>query len=267
MPIFSEHIIGIGPLSESGYLDYLRQFVSDPVIKQVFEKRNEVYPDLVRTVLPVHQAIERYQQAIGDPKSITITGFISGFNQSFLALENELAIGLDNYLGAETQFYHQLRLPEYVIQTMTPEYLIPDAVRAWIMSDLPDVETENLLDKMIREGILLYLTLEFLKGTPENLVFRYTESELDWCLKNEKSMWQYLVGEQLLFSSDRLMIHRLTEEAPFTREFGHDSPGRTGNWIGYQIVRKFMARKKASVQDLLTLKNMQQVLSESGYQP
>ncbi len=44
----------------------------------------------------------------------------------------------------------------------------------------------------------------------------------------------------MLFSVNNSDIVKYIGEGPFTTDFNKESPARTGAWIGWQIVRKYM---------------------------
>ena len=81
------------------------------------------------------------------------------------------------------------------------------------------------------------------------------------------AMWKFLIEKEYIFSTDALLIRRLTGEAPFSRDFGNDSPPRTASWIGYQIVKKMMSREKVSLNDLIYTLTPKEILSLSAYRP
>lgn len=267
-PIFTEHVIGIGPISDPNLNTYLKQFVEDPIIADIYSQTNDLYINFSEHAEQIGRAITNYQSQTDSPLGINLIGFISGFNQSFVSLDTELAIGLDNYLGSDCKFYKQLGLPEYIIAKMAPEYLVADATRAWIQSDLEgSFELETVLDNIIFEGKIIYTAIKALKKENKNKVLRYSDEQALWCKKNEKSMWKFMVDTEMLFSSDALMIQRVSKEAPFTRDFGTDSPPRAGAWIGYRIVEKFMSKNKVELKDMLFNLSAQEILSKSAYRP
>lgn len=267
-PIFTEHIIGIGTITDPNIALYLKQFTTDPVIREVFLKTQETFPKLNLLAEDIQKGLLNYEKLKGQNTPVALTTFISGFNQSFVSMENELAIGLDNYLGSECIYYKQLGLPAYIIERMEPQNLVADAIRAWIQSDLEESsEDQSLLDYIIFKGKILYAAKKVLGNKQELNVFAYTAEQLKWCKNHEKSMWQLLVEQNMLFSTDALMIQRLSKEAPFTRDFGLDSPPRAGAWLGYRIVEKFMARNKVSFNELLFNTNSKDLLARSGYRP
>jgi len=81
-------------------------------------------------------------------------------------------------------------------------------------------------------------------------------------------MWQYLVENNLLFSTDQLTIRKLTGEAPFTSYFTKESPGRAAVWIGFRIIESFMKNSRGlSVEQMMNVKDYQQILEKAKYSP
>ena len=93
--------------------------------------------------------------------------------------------------------------------------------------------------------------------------------QIEYCEAQEKNMWTYLIEEEVLFSSDKNDYQRnYFNEGPFTAPFGNDSPPRTGAWIGWQIVRKYMnANPEVTIHDLLKDEDHQTIFQKSGYRP
>jgi len=71
-----------------------------------------------------------------------------------------------------------------------------------------------------------------------------------------------------LFKTDYMTINKLTKDAPFTSYFPRESPGRAANWIGWQIVRKYMERHKdITLSQLMKETRYQKILDGSAYDP
>lgn len=267
-PLFCSEIIGIGSDTSNLLPNYMNHFLRDPVIISIKEATDSVYPDLLGTAQDIHRGIDRFEKTISRNDTVKLISYISGFNQSFVSLPGILGLGLDNYLGANSEYYQQLAIPKYVRKTMDPEFLAVDAVRAWIMSDVvaPD-DIVTLLDHMIHEGKILYLLKESISPKKEYKIFRYSKEQLEFCIENERSMWEFIIENELLYSSDHLLISRMTKEAPFIREFGTESPGRVGSWLGFRIVQRYMKRTGTAASDLILMEDSKTILSESRYRP
>ncbi|MDQ2753266.1 MAG: hypothetical protein M3R72_09625 [Bacteroidota bacterium] len=72
----------------------------------------------------------------------------------------------------------------------------------------------------------------------------------------------------MLYNNDPSQIRDYTNEAPRTEALGQSSPGNIGLFVGWQIVKKWMAEKGASVnmQQLLQT-DAKQIFTEARYKP
>jgi hypothetical protein len=144
-----------------------------------------------------------------------------------------------------------------------------DVLYSWAVSEFEfDESTNNLIANMIYHGKILYFLDAMFPEEPDYLKIGYQPEKLEWCIKNEAGMWTYLVEHQLLFNTDRMNMVRFIGAAPFTAPFTNESPGRTGIWLGWQIVKKYMKKNSGTTLQALMLENdYQKILNESGYSP
>jgi len=125
-----------------------------------------------------------------------------------------------------------------------------------------------LLDNMIQQGKLMYFVDAMLPEMHDSLKIGYTKLQLDWCKKNEAQMWSQLIEYKMLYSNKRMDIIRYINASPTTSGFPLESPGRTGVWIGWQIVRQYMKKfPETTLADLMQNSNYQQILNDSKYFP
>ena len=266
--VFCSEIISIGSHNSAQTSTYLEQFTGDPVINRVFKMVDSIYADFNSYSRTIQNGLGRYNKILDRNDTIQLITFISGFNQSFVSLPGILGISLDNFMGSETEYYQQLAIPNYLRQTMNPEDLSVNAVRAWIMSEFSKTDDNStLLDNMVYQGKILYLLSESLPGIDEHKIFNYSSEQMKWCKSHESTMWEYLLEHELLFSADRALINRMTNDAPFVREFSQDSPGKAGCWLGFRIVQSFMKKTKFSPSELLNCKDARKILADSRYRP
>ena len=77
------------------------------------------------------------------------------------------------------------------------------------------------------------------------------------------------IENDLLYSTDTQLNKRFIENAPFSKFYLSEdtkSPGRIGQWIGWQIVRSYMVNNDVSLQDLLSM-NEEEIFKNSKYKP
>ena len=264
---FNEGIIRIGPDSLAGYPEQLSSFTGDTMIRRVYDEivKNDIR--FLEQFALVFSALENLEELTGKPVPRLVT-YISGFNRSFTALPGILGLGLDNYLGSDFGFYDNLGIPVYQQDYMNPENLAPDAARAWVISETtgPDPGS-SFLDHLVYHGKVLYLVRKLMPDIPEKLIFRFSEDQLDWCRSHEPDMWKYLAGQRIIFSTDRFTIRKFMEEAPFTKDFGNESPGRAATWIGYRIVSQYVKKNKPEPAFFFSHTDSREILAASGYRP
>ena len=126
----------------------------------------------------------------------------------------------------------------------------------------------TLLNEMIYQGKLLYLADALMPDEQDTIKIGFTKKQLDWCIANENNMWGYLIKNKFLYSNEINVVTKFTGAAPFTTGFVKESPGRTGVWIGWRIVRKYMDNNPKITLDQLMLENdAQKILANSKYKP
>ena len=266
--IFTYRMIGIGGTEQENFPQMLYSFISDTLIRKL-EVNVAAKIDTLQFRNELETAFRHYKHYFPAKKVPVIYTCISGFNQSVVTSENLIGVSLDKYMGADSPFYEQLGLPGYKRRNMHPAKIVPDMMYAWAVTEWPKADNaNNLLSQMIQEGKILYFLDAMLPNIHDSLKIGFTKKNLDFCLKNEPSMWTFLAEHKQLFTTDRMSIKRYIDDGPFTSSFSDESPARTGVWIGWQIVRSYMKqRPEIKLADLLDNSDFQSILNQSGYQP
>jgi len=267
--LFTYKVINIGGHDDEQFEMYLGKFLSDTLILNTRNKVEAVFGDGSRLQESIKSAFSHYHYYFPEKKIPQVFTFISGFNQSVVVDEGLIGIGLDKYLGRNCLYYYMLEIPGYKVSRMYRERIPVDVMYAWGSSEFEKKGSEStLLNQMIYEGKMLFFVDAMLPRLHDTLKIGYTGRQLSWCKKNEAGMWSALIEKKMLYTTKRMDIIRYTGEAPTTSGFPNESPGRTGNWIGWQIVRKYMEKNpEISLSRLMDNTDAQQILNLSGYYP
>ena len=152
---------------------------------------------------------------------------------------------------------------------MFPAKLVSDVAYAWAITEFEKTnKATNVLGNMIHQGKLMYFVDAMLPAMDDTLKIGYTAKQLEWCKTNELQIWTFLIEKKMLYSNKRMDIVRYFNDAPYTNGFPLKSPGRTGVWIGWQIVRQYMNKHpEVTLQQLMQNSHYQQILNDSGYFP
>lgn len=266
--IFTYRMIEIGGTSQQDFPELLYSFVSDSLNQKLkINVADKIDTTLFRKNLS--EAFKHYKYYFPEKEIPVVYTCISGFHQSVVTSEKLIGISLDKYLGANSRYYIQLGLPLYKRRNMHPEKIVPDMMYAWAITEWPKNDNANsLLSQMIQEGKMFYFLDAMLPDLSDTLKIGFTKKQLDFCKKNEAPMWTYLAEHRLLFSTNRMDVKHFIDDGPYTSSFTDESPGRTGAWLGWQIVRSFMKEHpETKLSNLMNNTDFQAILNQSGYQP
>lgn len=265
------YVINAGNLDDTAAFGHVVEFATDRFNYEVYETVMEKYPDMSAYEKEFEKAWANYRYYFPDSVIPRIYTFISGFNNSVIVGDSVLATGLDRYLGEGHDYYTRLGIYKYITRKMIPEKIVPDAMYAWAKAGHPYPGGESsgdLLSWMLYEGKLHYFTKCMLYDYPDSLLFGFTSGQMNFCLNNEDTMWEYLVEHDMLFSTDLMLIRKLTGEAPFTTFFTSESPGRASVWLGFRIIESYMKNNEdIGLGGLMLDNDYRKILEEARYNP
>ena len=108
---------------------------------------------------------------------------------------------------------------------------------------------------MIYSGKLLYLKDMIIPFKTDAQKIGYTQQQLDWVTVNQEQIWQYFIEKELLYSTDSKLPNRFINPAPFSKfylaEIDNESPGKVGQFVGWQIVKAYMDNNDVTLTELL----------------
>ncbi|MCQ2345419.1 MAG: hypothetical protein MJZ82_01465 [Paludibacteraceae bacterium] len=269
MPVWVENILGI-PVEDTTYLaEALPSFLNDTTygFKATNERAKEQYADINDIQKELDNAFTKIAYLWPEWPIPTLYLFISGFNASILFIDDDLAAGVDMYLGSDYEYYNRV-VYEYQKQTMRKECLSTDVVSAYLFRNIPMGGSKNrLLENMIYRGKVMYLLAQIM-DQPYFETMGYTREQWDWCEHNERAIWNTIMDKRDLFKTEAIVLTSYLNEGPFTQEVSQQAPGRLGTWVGWQIVESYMHHNpEVTLQELMDESDAQKILEQSYYKP
>jgi len=278
-PIFIKNILGLNDsIQDKGAAMFIRQnkFIADAANKE-FENVNDIKSDFEQSFRYVKYYFPDYKI----PKLITIVGPPDALAQTangeptpnFIG-PDFLGLSLQFYLGKDFPLYHDAFFvanvaPEFRSRRFDKKYLVADAMKLVVDDIYPDKSGgRGLIEQMIEKGKQWWLLDKFLPSTQDSIKTGFTKQQLEWCDENEGLIWNEIITtEKDLYSKEPPTLQNYIGEGPSTQSLGPSSPGNIGQWIGWQIVKKF-AEKNSSMnsKDVLTT-NARQIFEEAKYRP
>lgn len=269
MPLFFGQILGVAPTDTA----FARGFVAHPAVRRLYDTCQVVYGDMAGIKTELEQAARFFRHYFPEEVLPTVTTFISEYSiAAFVYGENDLAIGLDLFLG-ETYPYRQIdpnnpAFSSYLTRTFNRSHLVSKAIQALVDGLAGPPPGNRLLDLMVHNGKKLYALDVLLPYTPDSIKLEITPQQVQWLNDNELEMWAYFLKEELLYSSDWQNIRKLVEYSPHSPGMPPEAPGRTANWVGWQIVKAYMEKHpETKLPQLFALQDAQALMDASRYRP
>jgi gliding motility-associated lipoprotein GldB len=232
---------------------------------QEVEKKYSNFDSQTTEIEDLFKHIKFYFPETITPKIYTVIADMD-YNNKAIYANDKLIIALELYLGKEHKFYE---FPKYLKQNFEERQMMPDIVSSFALRKVPPPNDKTLLANMIYYGKVIYLIDLFLPDYTDAEKIGYQPEQITWCQENESYMWRFFIEENLLFDSDSRLPNRFINVAPFSKfylEIDNESPGRVGQWVGWQIVRSFMENNEVSLQDMLKM-DAKQLFEKSKYKP
>lgn len=240
-----------------------------PQWRQLYQEVEKKYKNfgLQKTEIEdLFKHINYYFPTIKVPQIYTAIGEMDYLNKAIYA-NDKLVIALELYLGKDHKFYSEF--PTYLRQNFEQRQMLPDIVSSLSYRIVPGSTNKDLLTLMINSGKELYLKDILLPNYSDAERIGYTEKQVKWCQENESYMWEYFVSNKLLYSTESKLPNRFINLAPFSKfylEIDNETPGRVGQWVGWQIVRSYMQNNEVSVVQLLKA-DPTDIFEKSKYKP
>ncbi len=243
--------------------------IKDPDEQELFREVNTRYVDFrkeSKQLSDLFKHIKYYYPTFEEPEVYTVMSNID-YQNSVIYADSLLFISLDVFLGKDKEVYQDF--PDYIKQNFTKEHLIVAVAKAFAEREILRSSDRTFVSRMIQRGKLYYLLDRFLPKVDDAYKIGYTQEQLEWADFNDVPMWKYFVEKELLFSNDQELNRRFLDNAPFSKFYSaqdNESPGRIGEWFGWQIVRSFMDKNELSLQEMLSTPN-ELIFNKSNYKP
>lgn len=260
-----------GDLTDPDAVKYLKDFVEDSLIVNLYRKVENAYPDLtaVRDMVgTVYQHFNYYYPEIALPNHIyTCVSGVDPESPAVMVFEDAVVISLDWYLNGDA-IYDVIGMPKYRAQRTNGMNIAKDLAHELYLTHIcQEHKQSNLLEEMIVAGKMYYFIEAMYPSISDEVLLGYTSNQLGWAEENEGNLWADIVGNQGLYASDFELFRTFFADGPFTNEYSHEAPPRLGEFLGLQIVRSYAGKHDLSLRDLMNEKDLQEIFQESGYKP
>lgn len=271
--MYVENILGLGPVKHEKHLKKFRLYIYDPYWQEVYKKVRTRFDSLHWLEQQLEEAFRHIKYYFPEDSVPRVFTVVKGIDLRYkvTTFENVLAICLDMYLGKDFKYYPSL-YPNYLIPQFRPGYILPDVLKTCYRKKFPDSEYSGstMLSRMIYEGKKLFFMDVMAPEMSDTLKIGYSRKEMKRARKYEGVIWQKLVKDEMIYKTDHRLVNKYFAEGPFTSAGGlpAKTPPKYGEWLGWQIVKKYMEENPGKgVKVLLLEKNPQKIFNFADYKP
>ena len=257
--LFSKHV------PDSVWIDRINDTLQNQLLIEV-GKAFPDFKDVNKDFEKLFQHLKYYDKTFSAPRVVTLTNDVDYRNKTIVT-DSLLLVALDNFLGENHEFYQNI--PRYLVQNMRKNQIVPEVAEAYGKKYAYQSGHKTLLDEMIYYGKLLYFKDVMIPFKTDAEKIGYTEQELKWAEANESPIWSYFIEKELLFSTDSKLPSRFIADAPYSKfylELDNESPGRLGQYIGWQIVRAYAETTDENVLAILE-KEPEEIFNKAKFKP
>ncbi|MDG3581030.1 gliding motility lipoprotein GldB [Galbibacter pacificus] len=243
--------------------------MNDTLQKELYAEIDKRFADFENDTAQfssLFQHIKYYFTDFKPPKIVTVISDVDYKNRVIYA-DTLLLLGLDNYLGPDHKFYKGIQ--QYIRKNFEASKIPVDMAKTIAKSKVRPPQNRTFIAQMVYYGKIYYMVHLFLPNTAKEVQLGYTDEELKWAIADEGYIWRYFVERELLFSTDAKLQERFIHPAPFSKfylELDNESPGRLGQYIGWQIVNAYMENNEVSLQHMLNA-SAEEIFNNSKYKP
>ena len=237
--------------------------------QEMFSEIQKQYADFTEInedIKSLFQHLKYYYPTFKIPRVITLINDVQYRNKTIVT-DSIALIAIDNYLGKDHMFYGNIQ--QYIRQNFEANQIVPDLATQYAQKQIYQPTRKSLLDEMIYFGKILYFKDVIIPFKSDAKKIGYTQDELNWAIENEPNIWQFFVEKELLFETDPKLASRFINPAPFTKfnlELDAESPGRLGQYIGWQIVKAYMQNNDTDFIDMLQM-DATELFNKSKFKP
>lgn len=261
----------LGTSADSAGKDISRFIGSYRGMYQAAEEKFRNISDAEKEIKKSFQFIHYYFPTYKLPTTlITFIGPINSYGN--IITPNAMAIGLQLYMGSDYPLYlsgmGQQMYPPFISRRFAPEYIPVNCVKNIIDDMYPNNSMgKPLAEQMVESGKRLYLLDLFMPDAADTIKTGYTQKQLDECYTNETNIWSFFVQNDMLYKNDPNLTRDYMNDGPNTPALGDASPGNIGQFVGMQIVKKWMDKHEKLSPDELMKTPARKIFDEAKYKP
>lgn len=254
---------------DSVFINTLYHRFTHPSFDTLLMETHRIFGDLTELKSQFAEAFTNIRYYYPDFQPPRVETVITGIETDLVVSDTLIIVGLDYYLGKDGAY--RPRLYDYLLDRYEPEDIVPSCLLIFGISDRFNktmLEDRTVLADMIAYGKSFYFAKHMLPCIPDSTLIWYSRKEIEGARQFEHLIWARLIEDEVLYSTSHIINQRYLGERPKTLEVGEECPGRIAQWVGWQIIKKYMqSHPDITLPQLMNTADAQRLFNESRYKP
>ncbi len=255
--------------SDSVFVSELYKRFTNPHIDTLLGEVKRIFGDERDLKLEFEEAFKNLKYYYPEARIPKIETVISGLDNDMFVSDSLIIVSLDYYLGSAAKY--RPAMYDYLLRQYNKENIVPSCMMLYGIDskfNATNPEDKTVLADMIAYGKSYYFAKQMIPCTPDSVFIGYTAEEIQGAQKNQDLIWARFIEDKLLFATNYRMKQKYLGDRPKTVEVGADCPGRIAQWVGWEIVKKYMeTHPEISLPQLMRNENADKIFKESRYKP
>lgn len=255
----------------------LSRFIESEFYRDITDTINRAYPNYENIRRDFQSSLAYYKHYFPYRSIPVIYLFISEFAYGNIIFDHGdgrdgLGIGIDMFLDGYFDYsqlaYFNTAFSAYNIRTLNEAHIVKKSFDAVWDDILGPPKGVRMIDLMLHYGKKHYLNTLVQPHKPDTILFEFSAEQLEWVESNEHQIYNHLIENELLYSTDRGQFARLVEPSPHSPGMPPEAPGQVVNWLAYKMILAWLSNNPdQSLEQLLNTTNGQEFLLQSKYRP
>lgn len=254
---------------DSVFINEMFKRFTNPGIDTLLAETKRVFGDgsaLASEFKRAFANIRYYYPDFIPPKIRTV---ITGLDTDLLVSDSLILVSLDFFLGPDAKY--RPKTYDYLMRRYDPDDIVPSCLLIYGIDNRlneTNLHDRTILADMVAYGKSFYFAKHMLPCTPDSVLIWYTGEEINGARDNEDLIWARFLEDKILYSTNVIDKKNYLGDRPVTIQVGEKCPGRIGQWVGWQIVKRYMeTHPDVSLPELMKLSDAQTLFKESNYKP
>lgn len=265
---FTKKFLGIYDFQKQNkIIDELIRIIKDPYQRKIIHESEEIFKDLNNLKLEITKAFKYIKYYYPDFTPPKIFIFTTGLSTDIYIDKGLIVLDLSYFFGKNSKFAPSM--PEYILNTYSPQTIISKMIILLSKQfNKYNINDSTLLSEMIYYGKSYIFAKYILPKVSFKDMFGYNKTQMKYLKKNKRIIWEYFINNKFLYNKIKETKSQFIDEAPFTFEFGKESPGKIGRWFGKEIIESYIKNnKKITLKELMDNSDSQFIFTNSRYIP